>query len=212
MKKKTKIALITSSIVLILLAGVGIIGGTYSLFTSTSKTNIAITSGKIDVVANIDTTSLKTYSGVDLKGEDGDTITENVTAGTFTNGGSAKLEGGTLKLEKMTPGDKVTFKIDIKNNSSLAIKYRTNIKKGTEDDGLFGALTFKVDNTKITGNTSSDWSESFGNSTSGTVVKTLNCEVFLDSTKGNTYKEKKCSVVFEIEATQAISSSSGTGD
>ena len=40
-----------------------ITGATFALFTSESKVNIAVTSGKVDVKATIDETSVETYSG-----------------------------------------------------------------------------------------------------------------------------------------------------
>ena len=61
MKKRTKISLVLSSAAAILLAGSIMAGGTYALFTSESKTNIAVSSGTVKINASIE--ELKTYSG-----------------------------------------------------------------------------------------------------------------------------------------------------
>ena len=85
-----------------------IFGATYALFTSESKVNIAVTSGKVQMEASIE--NLKIYS-LDVE------QTEK-----FENGGTAVYENGVLTLDKMTPGDKVTFDIKIVNSSNINIK------------------------------------------------------------------------------------------
>ena len=54
MNKKQKSSIIIASLASIVIAGSLIAGSTYALFTSESKTNIAVTSGKVDVSATID--------------------------------------------------------------------------------------------------------------------------------------------------------------
>lgn len=61
MKKKTGI--IVTSVMSIACCASLITGATFALFTSESKVNIAVTSGKVDVKATIDETSVETYSG-----------------------------------------------------------------------------------------------------------------------------------------------------
>ena len=61
MNKKTKRGIILTSLASIAFAGSLLAGSTYALFTSESKTDIVVSSGKVDVKATIDT--LKTYSG-----------------------------------------------------------------------------------------------------------------------------------------------------
>ena len=107
-KKTIVVSLLTIVMCLALIAG-----STYALFTSEDKVNIAVTSGKVSVTAtvgNIKTSSL----GVDQ------------AAGAFANGGSAKLDESAhkLSLTNITPGDKVTFDITVKNDSNVNIQYR----------------------------------------------------------------------------------------
>ena len=158
MNKKTKRGIILTSLASIAFAGSLLAGSTYALFTSESTTNIAVTSGKVDVVATIDKDSLATYSGENLTGNaeaDVDKIkpTKDIDGGTngkFITGGTATIDGGDLKLDKMVPGDKVTFTINVKNNSTVKVKYRTVFKKSA-DDGLFEKLKVTVDDVVFTG-------------------------------------------------------------
>ena len=189
MKKRTKLSLVLSSLAAIAIAGATMAGGTYALFTSESKVNIAVSSGKVDVTATV--SDLKTYSGVDLIGDPlTDSIAQTDVVGIFTNGGTAKIEGDTLKLAKMTPGDKVTFKIDIKNNSNVAAKYRT-VVSGDESE-LFDALEYDLGG--ASGETYSAWSS--------VEDKTLECSVVLPSDASNDLQDLECSIKFAVEAIQ----------
>ncbi|MBQ8427247.1 MAG: hypothetical protein IJX16_05765 [Clostridia bacterium] len=123
MKKKT----ILSAIVSIMLCLSLISGATLALFTSESKVNIAVTSGKVEVVAYADENSLKTWS-------DGDEMAN----GMFEVGGSAEIVGGNVKLNKMVPEDKVAFTIVVENNSNVNIQYRLHYEATGE---LMPALT-----------------------------------------------------------------------
>ena len=212
MKKRTKISLVLSSAAAILLAGSIMAGGTYALFTSESKTNIAVNSGKVDVSATID--GLTTYTGEDLTGvvEDDEskikpsTEYESLQNGQFMNGGTASYDevSNTLTLDKMTPGDKVTFNINLTNNdSNVKFKYQTIISCES-DDGLLSGLEFKINSTKFDGlNNKSDWIDGDGLTTS-----VLNCSVFLPCNAGNEYQGKSCKVSYTIKAVQGNASTS----
>jgi predicted ribosomally synthesized peptide with SipW-like signal peptide len=157
--KKGKI--VAGSILSIVLCSSLIAGATMALFTSESTTNIAVTSGNVDVIATIN--DLKTYSAKadsngTLSDENGKaysyTQTNAKTAAdeisTFTNGGTAEISDGTLKLDKITPGDKATFRIDIKNKSTVSAQYRIKFScvsgEGQSDNGtiLMSGLDFMV--------------------------------------------------------------------
>lgn len=113
MKKKL---LITS--VLVILMCVSLIGGaTFALFTSEDVVNIAITSGKVEVEAVLGDFYYKTFQNPEW------TLAENNTT-TFANiGGSAYVNGDTLVLDKIVPGNGVKVGVEIKNNSDIAVKY-----------------------------------------------------------------------------------------
>jgi predicted ribosomally synthesized peptide with SipW-like signal peptide len=153
MKKRTKSLL--AAFCTMALCGCLIAGSTYALFTDTAEVNIAVTSGKVDVEANVQNGTLKTYSAsttdtdnvkipfvtkdVDLGPYSADyyyvqtnkDTTDN--GGTFTNGGTASLNTvdgeSQLTLSNITPGDKVEFKVDITNNSNVAVMYKVTLEE-----------------------------------------------------------------------------------
>ena len=193
MKKRTKISLVLSSSAAILLAGSIMAGGTYALFTSESKTNIAVSSGTVDVSASI--SDLQAYSPTEIKSDgtiSNDTNAADNTAATkvFVNKGTAALDGNKLTLTNMTPGDKVTFNIKITNNSNVAAKYRTVVS--SDDGDLFDGLEFKIGDDY--GVAYSSWSTAEST--------TLDCYVELPADAENEYQGKTCEIYFTVEAVQ----------
>ena len=134
---KTKGKVLLSSIASIALCSSIAVGGTFALFTSESTVNIAVTSGKVNVVASVDSTSLTTSSmGVAQ------------TAGEFANGGTAKFTStSALNLSLVSPGDKAEFNVNVTNNSNIAIQYRAEV---TVTGGLADVLDCSVTSTTWT--------------------------------------------------------------
>lgn len=192
MKKK---ALLSSVLTIVLCLSL-IAGSTFALFTSEAKVNVAVTSGKVDVTATIDEESLALYSpkAIDLNGEITDTT--NVAGETFFNGGTAVLDGSTLTLSGITPGDKAEFTINIENNSNVKIQYRTVVSY-TDNNGLFKGLKFNIGGTTVTNK--SDWSAL----EAGADISDLVCSVELPANAGNSYQGKTCTLVFTVEAVQS---------
>lgn len=187
--KKTK--LIIPSILTILGCVAISAGSTYSLFTSETSNNIVISSGKVDVEANAEI--VKTYS---LK--NGESAETDVN-GTFTTGGSATLDGGSLTLSNIAPGDKVEYKVTIKNNSSITCSYRTSLLY-SDDNGLFGGLNISVSDGSTTKNTIY-----VGETESlavGSEDKTYTISVELPKEASSEYMNKSCTLNFKVEAVQ----------
>lgn len=207
MNKKTKSSIILSSLAAIAVAGSLIAGSTYALFTSESKTNIAATSGKVSVLATIE--NMLTYTGKDLTGVPADDASKiqlstayDLDNGHFMNGGTAELDGNTLTLDKVTPGDKVTFNVNVKNNSNVKTKYRTIVEKPS-DDGLYEALSITLG--------ISTWSNGFSvvspykeldPVSEETSVSVIPVTIDFPSDKGNDYQDKSCSIKISVEAVQ----------
>lgn len=147
MKKRV---LLTS--VLTMLCCISLIAGaTYALFTSESQVNIAVSSGKVDVVANVKDDSLKIYSAVEdktgtLVDENGNKYSHQVQPnGVFSNGGSATISDTELILENVTPGDKVEVTVDITNHSTVNVMYHTILKNNDSSNSvLYDALVIDV--------------------------------------------------------------------
>ncbi len=191
------------------MAGALMAGSTYALFTSESSANIAISSGKVSLVATVDENSLVTYSGKELTGEkEADekkifrTDSEEIGGenGVFSNGGTAAIDTktGDLKLEKMTPGDKVTFTIKVKNESNVTVRYRTIVKKST-DDGLFAGLNVVINGESFAGE---DKISHYSTLKSGMDAEDINVTVELPSDANDTYQDKNCTIVCVVEAIQ----------
>ena len=179
MKSKSKVLL--SSIASIALCSSIAVGGTFALFTSESQVNIAVTSGKVSVMASVNAESLKTYSMDVLQ-----------DAGKFENGGTAILVDNQLNLNLMSPGDKATFTIDVENNSTITVQYKlTWTVEGDLADGL---------EILANGNELADvsWTEL----AVGTNIASLAVSVELPEDAGNEYQNKTASVSFLLEAVQ----------
>ena len=205
MNKKQKSSIILASLATIAVSGSLIAGATYALFTSESKTNIAVTSGKVSVNATIE--DLVTYTGENLTGDaesDKDKIklstAYGLENGNFKNGGTAKYsdEDGTLTLDRMTPGDKVTFTINVKNESNVNTKYRTVIKT-SDNNGLFEGLVVSIDGTSYNGD---EIASPYLNLFPGDDPTDIKVEIDLPSDRRNIYQDMKCTIISSVEAVQ----------
>ena len=200
MKKRTKLSLVLSSLAAIMVAGATMAGGTYALFTSESKVDISVKSGKVAVIATV--SDLKTYSGVDLIGDPKkDVISETATNGTFTNGGTASISDNTLTLDKMTPGDKVTFNIKVENSSNVDVQYRT-VLKAVKDDGLFDCLKVKIGEEEYDGGVGVRSKYDTWSASASDQAKTIAVEISMPSDVGNEYQDLSCTLSYMVEAIQ----------
>lgn len=185
MKKKA----LLSSILTIALCLSLIAGSTFALFTSESKVNVAVTSGKVDVVATIE--NLQTYSM-------GNATEEN---GVFENNGTAffKNNNSALVLDKVTPGDKATFSVKIVNNSNVAASYRIKMYvDGELASALIATATIDEEiHTLSNIENVTTWTKFDGNET-----VTVPMSVELPIATGNEYQSKSANVTVVVEAIQ----------
>ncbi len=187
MKKKN---IIISSFVTIALCLNLLIGSTFALFTSESKVNIAVTSGKVSVVANVDETSVQTKKLYDTDYTQG---TNNTYEGvvTFNQDG--------LTLEKFVPGDGIKFNIIVKNESNVTVKYRTIISC-ENDNGLFAGLLVNIaDKQSYNGKEHASKWELMSVGAQDIIVPVT---IELPESAGNTYQEKTCTISYKVEAVQ----------
>ena len=178
--------IIISSILTIALCLSMIAGSTFALFTSKSQTNIAVTSGKLEVVANINNDLSLTSLGV-------------AQTGTFANGGTAQIvtvdEIPTLTLNKLTPGDSVSFSITVENKSDVAMKYQF---AWDVDGALYPFLTATVDGVAIADG-ETDWA--LWNTADGT-TQTFVVVITLPETVGNDAQGLNASINVTVNAIQ----------
>lgn len=102
MKKLFKSKTFLGAVLSIALCASLIAGATFAIFTSESKVNIAVTSGKVNVTATVDNLRLYSLDNIDLATLTG-TEKERTAEGKFLNEGTATLSGNTLSLDKLTP-------------------------------------------------------------------------------------------------------------
>lgn len=182
--KKTKRNIILSSLLAIGFCTSVVTGATYALFTSQSEVNVAVTSGKIDVVAKA--TNLNSGSTLLSPNEDL----------------NATINNNTVTIDKMIPGDYVEFDLIVKNNSNVKVQYRTVIKKAV-DDGLWKGLEVTIGGQTYDGITKiTEWQTITPNSTD----ETIHVKVALPEDRGSEYSDKTCEFVYTVEAVQANAS------
>lgn len=199
MKKKV----LLSSIATIALCLCLIAGSTFALFTSKSNVNIAVTAGEVDMVAGIAITKLESVKG-DVNGtivdENGNTYSYEEVSPNFTNGGTAEVVGSVLTLDKITPGDKVTFEISGINNSNVAIQYRYVIECLSGDD-LMKGLEFTINNVVI-----DKYMESYTSPWAplavGTSMTNVPITIELPVSAGNEFQKESTEIRVLVEAVQ----------
>ena len=188
--KKRKLKLY-SAIVAITLCAAMIVGATFALFTSESKINIAVNAANVDITATINDSSLKTYSmGVEQ------------ATGKFELGGTAKItvenKIPTLTLDQIAPGDKVTFEIDMENNSTIDVLYRVTWVVNGE---LYGALEATADGSKLVNNTT-EWFSWTIPADDAAKVKSVPVSIELPKEVGNDAQGDTAAISFTVEAVQ----------
>lgn len=179
MKAKTKV-LVTSGLSIALCTSL-IAGSTYALFTDEAKVNVSITSGTVDVVATVDESSLTVWS-IGSAAHQGNT---------FANGGTAVVTNGVLALNLLTPGDGVSFEVDILNQSTVAVYYKASV---TATGDLAQYLEYGCDVTT--------WTKAEAG-TANTVVDSVTVTVELPEGYGNEAAGLSGEIICTVEAVQA---------
>lgn len=182
---------IVSAIITMVLCLCIVTGSSFALFTDSDKVNVTVKSAKINVSATLNEQSLKTYSmGIEQTG-----IDENGSK-LFANKGSASFdEAGNLLLDRVTPGDKATFTLNVKNQSNVSVLYRViwDIEGALATD-----LIVKADDQKLIAK-KSEWTEwDISNGYEKTVA--LSVELPIETT--NSLQEQEAIISYAIEVVQ----------
>lgn len=182
MNKTIKRNVIVSAVLAIMLCVSLLAGATFALFTSDSKVNISVSSGKVAVVATVDENSI-------VKASEN---AHNEFNAIFDSASS------TLAISGILPGDSLSFKIKVANESTVAVKYRTIILCEA-DEGLFSGLKINIGNTQYTGRTTTSNYETLAVNANPQEVEV---KVSLPLGAGNQYQGKTCKIVYKVEAVQ----------
>lgn len=179
MKKK---ALLSSVLTIVLCLSL-IAGSTFALFTSKSDVNVAVTSGKVDVVATATEPTLTWDSRLDT-----DKRVETAVS----------VNNNIVTLDKLLPGATVSFNINITNNSDVTVQYRTVIKM-IEDNGLWSGLKVTIDDNDFDGTTvKTAWTTL----TTSDTVASVSVKVEFPYDASNEYQGKSCKFAYTVEAVQ----------
>lgn len=169
-----------------------IAGSTFALFSDKKEVNIAVTSGKVAVEASVTVESTKSFDVVQTEGK-------------WANGGFAKVDGATVNLVNITPGDEVTLKVTANNKSSVSAKYRCtyNVLDGyllaSGLDVSFGSVQLEDEGGKYQSYTTA-WD------TLGKVSSEVSVTISLPSHEGevdNLYQGLSANIALTVEAVQA---------
>ena len=211
MKKKV----LLSSIATIALCLCLIAGSTFALFTSKSENNIAVTAAKVEMTADITNWTLAsvrpaTVAEVRAAADGGDiTIIEDEFGGqyvyadredgTFANGGTADFKDAVLTLDRITPGDKVSFDVVGANTSDVTIQYRYVIEC-MEGKELMSGLLISVEG--ITYEFLGSYTSAWATLTPGTDITPVPVVIEFPVTAGNEFQELSTSIKVTVEAVQ----------
>lgn len=146
----------------------------------------------------------------------------NLASGnTFAGGGTATFTApneNTLEISRIAPGDKISFDIELTNQSNIKTKYRLKIEgKGKTfttaegeqktDEVLLSALKTTIQENdgevKVYEKLKlhvSEWRELDYNVTA---ISTLHITIEFPTYEGNEYQNRECSFVYSIEAVQS---------
>ncbi|MBR3804168.1 MAG: hypothetical protein IKJ14_02320 [Clostridia bacterium] len=178
MKKKTLFTAILTLAMCLSLT----IGATFALFSSESEVNVAVSSANVEVKAVVGDLNVDMYAG------------------------TASKNGGEVSIERMLPGDSVSFDITVENYSNVPVQYRTVIS--SEDSGLFNALKITL-NDKVYGGgyVYEDWAElvpSDNDAETKDNVKLINVKVEFPETGADQsiYNNTNCKFNVKVEAVQ----------
>lgn len=194
-----KIKMLITSILSIVMSLSLAFGATFALFTSESTVNVAVTSGKVKVVAEVQDKAYKTLYDTDWTEFD-TTANINATGGTVTVG-----TDGNVTITKMFPGDAIKFNIKVFNESNVTVKYRTSLTI-TESNALLEALNVTVDGQAIANN-ASPWVILSPVSNPEEAIATYPVEISLDENtaqvvNGENIGGLTCSFIVKVEAIQ----------
>lgn len=193
MKKK----ILVSSIAVIALCLCLIAGSTFALFTTSTKVNIAVTAGELDVEATILETTMAMRSLGDTEGK--------YDRNAFANGGSAALENSVLKIANMTPGDAVCFEVKVKNTGDIAVQYNVKWESqgvGANQTDLFDALKITVVSDDGNSFDGANTYDALGAPGAETTFRVFVEFVNHDSDVDNKYKGAVANINFVVETVQ----------
>ncbi len=182
-----------------------IVGAAYALFTSFSQNDIVISSGTVDVKASfsIEDVYSPTAIGTDCVITDATDAADD--KGVFANGGTVSINDATVTITNMTPGDKVIFKVDIVNSSSVEFLQRIALSFASENKDFFDELLIGLcDTADGTYTYYSDYATAWteGEAVSEPTTETKYLAVEMPAIVENDMQTQTCKFTLTIDAVQ----------
>jgi len=213
MKKKNLKPMIISALLAIGF-GATSVGTSFALFTDHAETKIDVTAGIVDIETKIE---LVGYSS----SVEGGTVTDLTNKNTHTNeltGSNFSLNGKTVTIDRMVPGDKLVVKVTNTNKSNVITQTRFVANHATLNNkkDLFPALDINMEAKKANNDPIAypmKWAvtPAAQNLTDGEVINTILVSIeFTDTDNGvinfnsadNAYQDAACTITFSEEAIQ----------
>ena len=209
MKKKV----LLTSIATIALCLCLIAGSTFALFTSESKVDISIKAAKVEMTASISDFKLESVQA-DPNGtivdEFGGKYSYVERKDTFANGGTAVVTGSVVTLDKVTPGDKVSFNVEGANTSDVTIQYRYIIECIEGLDALAEGLVVSINGVEY--NCLKSYTSTWMTLQPGQDITKIPVSIELPVKAGNEYQSKSAKLRVAIEAVQGNAATTNTSE
>ncbi len=151
---RTKTTAIVASLVIIALASSAIIGATYSWFEDEDKVTALFSPGKVSIDAEITDLKAKNYDSNSIGPNDKGKI--ELPSGaevSMTTTSTTDATAVSIKFDKAAPGDSVTFKMTITNNSDIKTvwtAYATGGDVKADGKNVFD-ISIKCGNAEVSG-------------------------------------------------------------
>ena len=180
-----------------------IIGGaTFAYFTSEAGVDITVTSGKVNVTAEVVEDSIKYYTM--------DQATETEKEDGWLGGSEGSYSDGKFTLNNITPGAGLSFQLKITNNSTVDIKYQfklTGENLSKSEYNLIDAFKVVAENdgeALAFINTGSELATVWTAVEAGTQedLGTYDVDIYLPWTTGKNYQGLECSLSIGVFAVQ----------
>lgn len=177
-------------------------GATLALFTSEAGADLTITSGKVNVTAEVVEESIKYYTM--------DQATETEKEDGWLGGSEGSYADGKFTLNNITPGAGLSFQLKITNNSTVDIKYQFKLTGKNLSESEYNLIdAFKVvaenDGEAIPFiNTGSEIATVWTAVEAGTQedLGTYDVDIYLPWTTGKNYQGLECSLSIGVYAVQ----------
>jgi hypothetical protein len=153
------------------------------MFTAESTVNVAVSSATVKVSATASNVSVSS------------------TLGTLGSVQASFDSEGTLNIANMVPGDVVTFKIGVVNESTVAVKYNAVLKAVGDNAQLFSYLDFKINGHAYNGETLDEGWKLLSPDVED--LGTITVDISLPENVGNDAQGLSCSIAYIVQAIQS---------